>query len=70
MAKLHEVEAKLLEMLSKRPITRAEIDSLGNRVWISLRKTIRAASRGDASIRYKEAVNIETGEKRLIHDYE
>jgi len=68
--RLAHVETKLHQALAKRPITRAEIDSLELRAFKSLRATMVKVAKTVTQPKYREATNIETGETRLIPDYD
>ena len=63
-AQLGRAETKLHEILAKRPLSSAEIVSTFERAFKSLRKTLLKEK--SKQPRYREAVNISTGEVRLF----
>lgn len=63
-ARLDRAEAKLHELLAKRPITKAEIATIADRAFKALRQGLR--EEGARQPRMQECVNIETGETRMI----
>lgn len=63
-ARLDRAEAKLHELLSKRPLTKAEINATTERAFKALRQGLREEAKQQP--RMQELVNIETGETRLI----
>lgn len=67
--RLTVVEGKLLGALEKRPITKAEINSLADRAYKSLRSTMVKVAATVVQPKFVEATNIETGAVRLIPDY-
>ena len=68
-ARLGLVEMKLAKALEKRPLTKAEINSLGDRAYKSLRATMLKIAKTVKQPQFVEATNIETGAVRLIPDY-
>lgn len=63
-AMLDRVELKLMEMLAKRPLSRAEITAVVERAYKAIRQSLRAEVKKQP--RMQECVHIETGETRLI----
>lgn len=67
--RLMVVETKLATVLGKRPITKAEINSLADRAYKSLRSTMMKIAKKIKQPQFMEAINIATGEVRLIPNY-
>lgn len=67
--RLTVVETKLSTVLEKRPLTKAEINSLSDRAYKSLRATMVKVAKTVKQPRFVEAINIATGEVRLIPNY-
>ena len=65
--RLDRAEIKLHELLAKRPLSKAEIVATCDRAFKALRTALGEEKRKQP--RYREATNIETGEKRMIPDY-
>ena len=63
------VETKLDTVFEKRPITKAEINSMADRAYKSLRATMMKVAKTVKQPKYVEATDIKTGEVRLIPDY-
>ena len=68
-AKIDEFEKKVATRLAERPLTRAEINGVVEKAGKILRAFIRDETKRSAQPRYREAINMETGERRLIPDY-
>lgn len=66
--RLDEVEAKFMGALGKRPLTKAAINSLGDRAFKALRATMVNVATTVAQPRYREATNVDTGAVRMIQD--
>ena len=62
------IDHKLTELLAKRPITRQQIDKICARAFKSLRTFLIEYAATIEQPKYKEAVNLETGETRLFPD--
>jgi hypothetical protein len=67
--RLTVVETKLATVLEKRPITKAEINSMGDRAFKSLRSIMLKIAKTIKQPQFVEATNMETGAVRLIPDY-
>lgn len=66
-ALLDRVELRLHEMLAKRPLTKAEINSIGLRALKALREPLRAIQcKQPKTQEMQECVDITTGKVRLI----
>lgn len=68
--RLTEVELKLHQVLEYRPLTRAKIDSLELRAFKALRATMVTVAKTVAQPQYRECTDIQTGEVRLIPEYD
>lgn len=68
--RLTKVEGQLHQALEKRPLTRAAIDSMELRAFKALRATMVKVAKTVTQPQFREATNIETGETRLIPEYE
>lgn len=64
--RLDLVDTKLTEALAKRPLTRAEITSLGDRAFKSLRTSMLKHAKTITQPKFQELVHIQTGKTRLI----
>ena len=64
--RLSEIDKLLTRVWAKRPITDAEIDSLGLRAYKRLRVAMIAAAKATPQPDYQECTNISTGEVRLF----
>lgn len=64
--RLTEIDGLLTNAWAKRPISDAEIDSLGRRAYKRLRVSMIEAATATSQPNYQECTNILTGEVRLI----
>jgi hypothetical protein len=68
--KLATLEGKVHDYLLQRPMTKAEINSVVTRSVKAGKIAIREAAKKVTQPQYRECVDIETGEVRLIPDYD
>lgn len=66
--RLSVIDQKLTSLLSERPLTRREIDSLCNRAFASLRQALISFAGQIEQPKFRKCTSIETGETRLIPD--
>lgn len=67
--RLAVVEERLIAALEKRPITKAEINSLADRAFKALRATMLKTAETVKQPRFIEQINLGTGESKMIPDY-
>ena len=64
--RLDVVDTKLTEAMAKRPLTRAEVNSLGDRAFKALRSSMLKHAATITQPQFQECVDIETGKTRMI----
>lgn len=64
------VETKLDTVFEKRPITKAEINSMADRAYKSLRATMMKVAKTVKQPRFRECTDAMTGKVRLIPEYD
>ena len=69
-ARMDEISDKLQVYLEKRPLTKAEINGLGERAWKALRAALREEAAKVKQPRYRECTHMDTGVVRLIPEYD
>ena len=68
--RLDHVDRKLTETLKQRPLTRAEIASLGARAFKALRATMLKVAKTITQPQFRECTDAKTGKVRRIPEYD